>query len=68
MSVGRRIKTDGDAVISIDYESVLLDDENKKAVLFRINGKSHWLPRSQIEYEDGKITMPEWLAMNHGLI
>jgi hypothetical protein len=28
-----------------------------------------WLPRSQIEiYDDGTIAMPEWLAMDKGLI
>lgn len=47
-----------------------MDREDKAAVLFKINGKDHWLPRSQIEIDRGGkvVTMPEWLAMNHGLI
>jgi hypothetical protein len=31
--------------------------------------KLFWLPKSQIEInDDGTITMPEWLAMEKGLI
>lgn len=43
--------------------------QTDKAVQFFDGDKSVWLPRSQIEInDDGTITMPEWLALDKGLI
>lgn len=50
--------------------------ETDKAILISENGEERhavWLPKSQIEYEDDgrgscKVTLPEWLANEHGLI
>lgn len=52
--------------------------ETDKAILVSENGdadKAIWLPKSQIEYEDGatpsgycEVTLPQWLAEKHGLI
>lgn len=54
----------------VDYERIKVDDPTLKAVLFVINRKEVWLPRSQIEVDtdDKTITMPEWLALDKGLI
>jgi hypothetical protein len=57
---------------------VYVHRESAKAVCVSIDGsdgKSEWLPRSQIEFErDPKtlycatVTLPEWLAKKAGLI
>lgn len=54
-----------------DHELVDVDGETQteKAVQFFDGSKTVWLPRSQIEInDDGTVTMPEWLAMDKGLI
>lgn len=30
--------------------------------------KSAWVPKSQCEYEDGELQIPEWLAVDKGLV
>lgn len=41
----------------------------EKGLQFFDGDKTVWLPRSQIEVnDDGTITMPEWLAIEKGLI
>ena len=61
----------------IDLEVCVERDEPKleKAVLVNLGGKKHWLPRSQIEieYKDQNglfaiVTMPEWLAIEKGMV
>lgn len=43
--------------------------QTEKAIQFFDGDKAVWLPRSQIEInEDGTVTMPEWLALDKGLI
>lgn len=42
--------------------------ETEKAYLIFDGTKEVWLPKSQVEVEDGEVTMPEWLAMEKGLI
>lgn len=46
--------------------------ETDKAVLVSETGEKDdgvWLPKSQIEInDDGTISLPEWLAMDKGLI
>ena len=47
----------------------ILKHETPKAYLVDVgNDKPIWLPKSQVEYEDGIITMPEWLALEKELI
>ncbi len=42
----------------------------EKGVKFFDGKVSVWLPRSQVEVndDDGTVTMPEWLALEKGLI
>jgi hypothetical protein len=55
---------------------VRLHHETDKAILVSDSGEEKdavWLPRSQIEIEPKKpgyieVTLPEWLAMDKGLI
>ena len=43
--------------------------ETEKAFLIFDGDKEVWLPKSQVENnDDGTFTMPEWLAMDKGLI
>lgn len=44
--------------------------ETEKAYRFYDGKETVWLPKSQVEwYEDeGTMTMPEWLALEKGLI
>ena len=61
-------------LIDIEVE-VHRDEPIDKAVLVKIDGVKHWLPRSQIEIEykgqderSAVVTMPEWLAIEKGLV
>jgi hypothetical protein len=55
---------------------MIRDDENFDAVLFEIAGEDVWIPRSQMtggqyregEYRDGSFEVPEWLAIEKGLV
>ncbi|MEE8240113.1 MAG: hypothetical protein V3R16_02495 [Nitrospirales bacterium] len=59
--------TRSEAVVEVDYDDELT--ETTGAVLFSINGNGIWIPKSQIIDQDGgTITIPEWLAMEEGLI
>ena len=43
--------------------------ETEKAIQFFDGDVVVWLPRSQIEVnDDGTVTMPEWLAIEKGLV
>lgn len=43
--------------------------QTEKAVQFFDGDKLVWLPLSQIEVnDDGTVTMPEWLAVDKGLV
>lgn len=43
--------------------------QTDKAIQFYDGSTTVWLPRSQIEInDDDTVTMPEWLAMDKGLI
>ena len=44
--------------------------ETEKAYCVFDGTKEVWLPKSQVEYDpdDGTFAMPEWLAMDKGLL
>ena len=43
--------------------------QTEKAIQFYDGERTVWLPRSQIEInDDGTVTMPEWLAVDKGLV
>lgn len=42
--------------------------ETEKAILISTGGEKTWLPKSMVEFEDGKLTLPEWLAIEKSLI
>lgn len=43
--------------------------QTERAIQFFDGDTAVWLPRSQIEInDDGTVTMPEWLAVDKGLI
>jgi hypothetical protein len=53
--------------------TIVRDEESDMAILIDDGDNEVWLPRSQIEYETDKegfttVTLPEWLAMDKGLI
>ena len=47
---------------------VTLRHQTDKAYLVDDGDKQVWVPKSQSEYADGILTLPEWLAMDKGLI
>lgn len=53
----------------VDIECIVLM-KTAAAILVDVGKKEHvWLPESQTEdNEDGTVTVPEWLAMEKGLI
>lgn len=51
--------------------AVQLHHETPKAWLVSDDGdkaRAVWIPKSQAEFADGVVTMPEWLAKEKGLI
>jgi hypothetical protein len=43
--------------------------QTDRAIQFYDGSRTVWLPRSQIEInDDDTVTMPEWLALDKGLI
>lgn len=49
--------------------SIAVADGSTEEVDGRTREKWFWLPRSQVEVNpDGTVTMPEWLALDRGLI
>lgn len=52
----------------VDLEGVVRG-ETENAIRLVVDGKSAWLPKSQVEDNgDGTFTMPEWLAIDKELI
>ena len=53
--------------VEIEYDECCFRTDN--ALLFVIEEDEHWIPRSVIQNDDGKIiTVPEWFAKERGLI
>jgi hypothetical protein len=50
-----------------DVEIEILQ-ETDKAVRVTDGAVTVWLPKSQVEIADGVATMPEWLAIEKGLV
>lgn len=47
----------------------ILQHETERAFLIDAGGeKPVWVPKSQCEFEDGTLTLPEWLAKDKGMI
>ena len=42
--------------------------ETERAFLIFDGANEVWLPKTLVEIEDGAATMPEWLALDKGLI
>jgi len=50
-------------------KSIAIADGSTEAFEGREREKWFWLPRSQVEINsDGTVTMPEWLAVEKGLV
>lgn len=58
--------TTGKSDIIDIYCDVLLETE--KAILVENGNNKVWLPKSMVEFEDDTVTLPEWLAIDKGLI
>ena len=61
----------GMELVNIDYDRILDDLETPKAFCFIIGGEKVWLPKSQVEdiiETQQEVVIPEWLAMEKGLI
>lgn len=48
--------------------AVELRHETPRAYLVFDGAREVWLPKSQCEFADGTVTLPEWLAKEKGLI
>lgn len=50
-------------------KAVAVADGTREEIRGREREKWFWLPRSEIEINpDGTVTMPEWLALEKGLV
>ncbi len=56
-------------LVDLEYDAIKIDDPGLDAVLFTI-GTDVWLPRSLIEIntDDEVVTLPEWLAIQKGIV
>lgn len=57
-------------IVDIEYDRIKIDDAQHKSILIQFGDKDVWLPCSLIEVDvDGEtVAMPEWKAMQEGLI
>ena len=62
---------------SVEFEDVTTERTTPKALLLKIDGKTCWIPRSQIHDDsevydehncEGKLVIPQWLAEENGLV
>jgi hypothetical protein len=62
-----RKQVNGTKLTDIDGE---VYTETEKAYLFYDGAKKEWLPKSQCQWDETlqRMTMPEWLATDKGLI
>ena len=53
---------------TVEFDEI--EHETDEAVKFSIEERSVWLPKSEIEFDidERTIELPEWLAMDKGLI
>ena len=57
--------------VVIDYDEIELDREDLNAILFEIEERSVWIPRSLIlnhDEDERTITVPEWFAIDKELV
>lgn len=63
--------------VEVEFDAVVLDDENKLAVLFEVGDSTVWIPRSQMRDEEydvcsksgtGTFEIPRWLAEKKDLV
>lgn len=53
----------------IEFEEIVMQTD--KAILFRVEGEEHWIPKSQIDHVDEdsmEVTIPEWIAKDRGFV
>lgn len=61
---------------TVTFEKVTVVRETDNALLVDIEGKEHWIPKSQIDDDsevyalgtDGDLVVSEWIALQKGLI
>ena len=68
----------GDEDGPVELEGVLCIRETDKALLCRIEGKEHWIPKSQIDshsevvdakdHKEGTLAITPWIAKQKGLV
>lgn len=53
----------------IDIEG-RLKHQTPQAYLFNSDddGEDYWIPKTQADYADGVLTLPEWLAIDKGMV
>jgi hypothetical protein len=51
-----------------DIELEIKAETDRAVMVENLKGKVVWLPKSQIEIDNGVITLPEWLAIEKELI
>ena len=54
--------------VYIQHDGIVLDEEQYRSILFKIDDDDVWLPRSQIvEFDNESVTIPRWLAEERDL-
>ena len=62
------VNRDSNHTTEISYDEI--EHETDEAVMFEIDNLLVWLPKSQIEFDrdEKTIELPEWLAVEKGLV
>ena len=59
--------------VTVEFDSIIRNEDADNAVLYNFGGEHIWLPRSQISNEDvqsdgsGCVCIPRWLARKKNL-
>lgn len=60
----------------VEFEGIKCTGETEKAILVKIEGTRHWIPKNQVDDDsdvyktgtDGTLIISEWIAKEKGLV
>lgn len=60
---------EGEGLVTVDFDEVITDYDHYNAILFRMDDREVWVPKSLINNrEDNSFDVPEWFAIKEELV
>ncbi len=60
--------TSNDEDVYVQHDGIVLDEDQYRAILFKIADEDVWIPRSVIvEFDENSVTVPRWKAQELGV-